>query len=81
MSVISDLFGKSPFGPLVEHTKKVHECVKIIKPLVEALISEDYEEINRLQDNVSKIEFEADKKRYSNDSMRGYKVNFFFKKT
>jgi len=60
MSIISDLFGKSPFGPLVEHSKKVHECVELIHPLMEALIARDYEEIHRLQDRVSKIEYEAD---------------------
>ena len=38
MSLIAELFGKSPFGPLVEHSKKVHECVELVKPLLEALI-------------------------------------------
>jgi len=60
MRLIQELFGKSPFGPLVAHTKKVHECTKFIRPLVEALIAEDYEEIHRLQDRVSAIEYEAD---------------------
>lgn len=60
MSLISDLFGRSPFGPLVEHTRKVHECVKMIRPLAEALADEDYEEIHRLQDEVSKLEYQAD---------------------
>ena len=60
MSFIQELFGKSPFGPLVEHTKKVKECVEIIRPLMEALVNEDYVEIRRLQDKVSKLEYEAD---------------------
>jgi predicted phosphate transport protein (TIGR00153 family) len=60
MSFIQELFGKSPFGPLVEHTKKVTECVEIIRPLMEALVNEDYVEIRRLQDQVSKLEYEAD---------------------
>jgi len=60
MNIIQDLFGKSPFGPLVEHTKKVHECVEMIRPLMEALVNEDYEEIRKLQDDVSKLEYEAD---------------------
>jgi predicted phosphate transport protein (TIGR00153 family) len=60
MSIIRELFGKSPFGPLVEHTKKVHQCVEIIRPLMEALVNEDYEEIKCLQDRVSKLEYEAD---------------------
>jgi predicted phosphate transport protein (TIGR00153 family) len=60
MSFIKELFGKSPFGPLVEHTKKVTECVEVIRPLMEALVNEDYVEIRRLQDKVSKLEYEAD---------------------
>lgn len=60
MNIIQELFGKSPFGPLVEHTKKVHECVEMIRPLMEALINEDYDEIRRLQDKVSRLEYEAD---------------------
>ena len=60
MSIIQELFGKSPFGPLVEHTKKVTECVEVIRPLMEALVNEDYVEIRRLQDKVSKLEYEAD---------------------
>jgi len=60
MSLIRELFGKSPFGPLVEHTKKVHECVKLVRPLLEACVREDWAEIHRLQDAVSKLEYEAD---------------------
>jgi predicted phosphate transport protein (TIGR00153 family) len=60
MSIIKEIFVKSPFGPLVEHTKKVTECVEVIRPLMEALVNEDYVEIRRLQDQVSKLEYEAD---------------------
>ncbi len=28
-SLINDLIGKSPFGPIVEHTKKVHQSVEL----------------------------------------------------
>lgn len=57
---MKELFGKSPFGPLVEHTRKVHACVKYVRPLLEACVKEDYDEIHRLQDIVSKLEYEAD---------------------
>jgi len=60
MSLISELFGKSPFGPLVEHSRKVHACVKLVRPLMEACVREDYEEVHRLQDQVTKLEYEAD---------------------
>ena len=60
MSLIKELFGRSPFGLLVEHAKRVHECVKLIRPLLDALVREDYEEVHRLQDQVSRLEYEAD---------------------
>ena len=60
MNIIRDLIGKSPFGPIVEHTKKVHECIEVIRPLTRALIAEDYERINELQSKVSRLEYEAD---------------------
>ena len=60
MTIIGDLFGKSPFGPLVEHAKKVHQCVEMLYPLLEALAHENHEEIHRLQDKASKLEYEAD---------------------
>ena len=61
MSIIRDIFGAPPFGLLLEHTRKVHECVKLIRPLMDACIREDYEEVHRLQDTVSKLEHEADR--------------------
>jgi predicted phosphate transport protein (TIGR00153 family) len=60
MTLIGELFGKSPFVPLLEHSKKVHECVKLVRPLTEAWVREDWAEIHRLQDQVSKTEYEAD---------------------
>jgi len=45
---------------LVRHTEKVHECARQVRPLMEALVNEDYEEVHRLQDVVSKLEHEAD---------------------
>lgn len=58
--LIQELFGSSPFGPLVKHTQKVHECVKLLRPLMEAAIEGDHDEVRSLQDKVSKLEYEAD---------------------
>ncbi len=60
MNIVTELFERSPFGPIVEHTRKVHACAKLVRPLAEALVREDYEEIHRLQDEVSRLEYEAD---------------------
>lgn len=59
-SLIEELFGRSPFGALQEHTRKVHECTKLVVPLLEACVAADREAIHRLQDQVSKMEYEAD---------------------
>ncbi len=45
---------------MVEHAKKVHECVEMIKPLMEALVYENHVLIRELQDKVSRLEYEAD---------------------
>ena len=60
MSIIGKVFGASPFGPLLEHAKKVYECVKLIKPLMESMINENYQNIRTIQDEISKMEYEAD---------------------
>lgn len=60
MSVVKKLFGTSPFGALVEHTKKVHACVKLLKPLSEAFMKGDRGKIESLHHDMAKLEYEAD---------------------
>lgn len=57
---IAELFGRSPFGPLVEHTHKVHECVKEVRPLIEAFLGGRRDEVVEIRDRISKLEHEAD---------------------
>ncbi len=38
MSIISKLFGKSPFEPLYQHMVKVKECVDLVRPLMDAVL-------------------------------------------
>ncbi len=58
--LLSSLLGKSPFGPIIEHTKSVHECVKLIRPLADALLEENYDEIEQLHHQMAQTEYEAD---------------------
>jgi len=60
VSILSNLFGKSPFGALLAHTKKVHECVKLVRPLAEQLLAGDLEKIDEIHNEISRIEHEAD---------------------
>jgi len=60
MRVLDKFFGPSPFEQLQQHADKVHDCVKLLKPLADALLAEDYEKIEELHDLMSKTEYEAD---------------------
>jgi hypothetical protein len=60
MSSIFGVFGKSPFEPLVNHARKVHECVKMVRPIADALLACDMDRLNELQHDMSKTEYEAD---------------------
>ena len=60
MRTIFQLFGKSPFGPLVEHTRRVHSTVELISPLFEAFLNEDWERSRKLYKQISKLEHKAD---------------------
>ncbi len=60
MSIIGKFFGATPFKFVAEHTKKVHECVKLLQPLTEALLAEDFDTIEELHNRMSKTEHEAD---------------------
>ncbi len=60
MGVLDRFFAPSPFVKLHEHSKKVHECVKLLHPLTNALLAEDYKKIEELHNLMSKTEHEAD---------------------
>ena len=60
MSWLADLIGKSPFGGITEHTKKVYECVEFIRPAAEAVVNGDYEGLMHINHEVSRLEHEAD---------------------
>lgn len=47
---IEKLFGTSPFRLLVEHTRRVHETVELIRPLLEAYLEEDWDRCEELHD-------------------------------
>ncbi|HEW78538.1 MAG TPA: TIGR00153 family protein [Phycisphaerales bacterium] len=60
MGILDRFFAPSPFVKLHEHSKKVHECVKLLSPLANALLAEDYEKIEELHNLMSRTEHEAD---------------------
>ena len=60
MRSLNGLFGRSPFEPLIEHARKVHQCVAMVRPVAEAIVAKDTDRLNELQHEMSKTEFEAD---------------------
>ena len=60
MSIISKLFGKSPFEPLHQHMLKVKECVDLIRPLVDSLLKEEGEKVEEYAKKIAYAEHEAD---------------------
>jgi len=73
MSILSKLFGKSPFEPLYQHMLKVKVCVDLVGPLIEALISGNREELENIAEKIFKAEHEADlvKKEIRNNLPKG----------
>jgi predicted phosphate transport protein (TIGR00153 family) len=60
MSIISKLFGKSPFEPLYRHMLKVKACVDLIRPLIDALLKGEEEKVKDVAKKIFKAEHDAD---------------------
>lgn len=60
---ISKLFGTSPIRPLQEHMNQVHACVGLLKPLFEAVMADDANEVVRVQEQITQLEHDADDKK------------------
>lgn len=55
------LFGRSPIGPMQQHMAKSHECAANLVPLFQAVMAEDWEKVEQIQQQMSQLENEADK--------------------
>lgn len=60
MSTISKLFGRSPFGPIQQHMERVSSCVAKMGESLDAFDQGQWSEIERLADEVSHLEHQAD---------------------
>lgn len=60
MSVLQNLFGKSPFSPLQSHMEKVADCVDKVEEVFAAYFEQDFEKIEKLSREISKMEHGAD---------------------
>ena len=57
---LGELFGKTPFKPLLKHIEQVKECVYLLRPLLEAFIAGDYKKIEEIANEISRLEHMAD---------------------
>lgn len=55
------LFGRSPIGPMQQHIAKAHECAANLVPFFEAVMLEDWERVEQVQQEMVRLEREADK--------------------
>lgn len=60
MLTILSLFGRSPFAPLQSHMERVSQCVYKLLELFEALQAEDETTLQKVADQISELEHEAD---------------------
>lgn len=60
MSIISKLFGKSPFEPLYQHMLKVKACVDLVRPLMDAFLKGEEEKVKDVAKKIFKAEHDAD---------------------
>jgi uncharacterized protein len=60
MRSIFGLFVKSPFGALLEHSEKVHETVKELRPMVEHFVRGEFDGMRDIIRRVYKVEHQAD---------------------
>ncbi|NOY05548.1 MAG: TIGR00153 family protein [Chlorobi bacterium] len=60
MSVLNNLFTRSPFSPLQSHMERVAACVEKLEDLYDAYTHNDYERLNRIAEEISELEHMAD---------------------
>ncbi|PCI08424.1 MAG: TIGR00153 family protein [Gammaproteobacteria bacterium] len=54
------IFGSSPVSPLQAHMTKVYACASELIPLFNAVINEDWDEVEKIQKIISELEQDAD---------------------
>jgi predicted phosphate transport protein (TIGR00153 family) len=64
MSIIGNLFGRSPIGPMQEHMKAAVSCAKQVLPFVEAMTEGDLQAMSRLREEIVRLEHQADETKH-----------------
>lgn len=61
MRSIFSMFARSPFKPLASHIDKVRACVDQIQPLFAAQLAGDYDQVQKISEKITQLEYESDK--------------------
>ena len=60
MRTFSNLFARSPFTPLQTHMSHVEDCAIKVRELFDAFFAGNFEEVNRIAEEISELEHQAD---------------------
>lgn len=60
MSLIGNLFGRSPIRPMQEHMQAAVECAREVVPLIEAMVLGDLKAISVQRGKIDELEHKAD---------------------
>lgn len=60
MRTFFELFARSPFSPLTRHSEKVREVVAEVRPLIDAMLEEDWDGAAERYERISRLEHQAD---------------------
>ena len=55
-----NMFARSPVRPLQQHIEKAHNCAIQLIPFFEAVLAQDWEQAEKIQQQISRLEHEAD---------------------
>ncbi len=60
-NLLSSVFGRSPIGPIQQHIAKAHECATELVPFFDAVLAEDWQRAEQIQQHICQLEHDADK--------------------
>lgn len=59
-NIFLNIFGQSPIKPIQKHMEKVHECAACLNEFFEAVVANDWQKAEAVQQRIVQIEHEAD---------------------
>ena len=57
---VQRIFGRSPFMPIQNHIEICYACAELVTPLLECVAAENWDEVERLRQQIVTLENKAD---------------------